>query len=94
MKSIAYQKPQDEAQREAGLCCTDWLGGVGKVICVDDSNIQANCPNGPVVKGETYHVTGVRYTGGLYILGKPVFDGMDEIAWKRERFKKMGRVAS
>ncbi len=63
-----------------------------KVICVDDSNISIRheCPDGAVVKGETYTNHMVRRTGGLYIMGKPVFVDGEEVAWRPHRFKRVG----
>lgn len=67
-----------------------------KVVCVDDSlNSMAtefHNPNGHVVKGEIYVVTGLddgENGEGLFLVGKPTMWRDIETSWRMARFRRL-----
>ena len=74
-----------------------------KVVCINDDPLPLRpsgfrcrdftLPGGLVKQGDIYCVRGVHLTSdgqlGLFLVGKPVFVGGEEVAWHHARFRKI-----
>ena len=74
-----------------------WQAG-DKAYCIHNfkgitpGGVTNMCPNGCPIKGVTYIVDGISPFGGLFILGKPSYSGLDNsiaVGWKAHKFRKI-----